>query len=68
MSNSPFSGTPVEESITDSVSHMMNEAKHASDQAVRYIEREPLKSVLMAAGVGASVAVVLTLILRPHSR
>ena len=68
MSSSPFSSNQVKEDLTESVNHMMDQAKHASDHAVRYIEREPLKSVLMAAGVGASVAVILTLMLRPHSR
>ena len=68
MSSIPFSSNQVKEGVTDSVSQMMNEAKHASDHAVRYIEREPLKSVLIAAGVGASVAVLLRLIFRPHSR
>jgi ElaB/YqjD/DUF883 family membrane-anchored ribosome-binding protein len=68
MSISNHSVDKVQAGISESVNQMLGDARDASEQAVHYIESEPVKSVLMAAGVGATVAVILTLMLRPHSR
>jgi ElaB/YqjD/DUF883 family membrane-anchored ribosome-binding protein len=39
---------------------------HASDSTVGYIRSEPVKSVLMAAVVGATLVTVFNLLSRPH--
>ena len=68
MSLSNHTSEQVKAGISESVNQMISDARQAPEQAVHYIEREPLKSVLIAAGVGASVAVIMSLMLRPHSR
>lgn len=39
---------------------------HASDRTVDYIRREPVKSVMIAAAVGAALAALLGLLARSH--
>lgn len=40
---------------------------HASDRTLGYIRNEPVKSVLMAVALGASLVTVFHLISRPHN-
>jgi len=47
--------------------HQLNDkVHHASDSTVGYIRSEPVKAVLLAAAVGATLVTVFNLLSRPH--
>lgn len=45
---------------------LSDKVHHASDSTVGYIRSEPVKSVLMAAVLGATLVTVFNLLSRPH--
>lgn len=70
---------PLVEKATQSVDHAMEsvretshqlhlQAEHASDSTVNYIRHEPVKSVLIAAAVGAALMALLNLVSRSGHR
>ena len=44
------------------------EFERASDATAHYVEEQPLKSVAIAAGIGAAVTAITLLLLRDHHR
>lgn len=70
---------PLVEKATQSVDHAMEsvretshqlrlKAEHASDSTVNYIRHEPVKSVLIAAAVGAVLMALVNLVSRSGNR
>ncbi len=49
-------------SVRDGSQVLRSKALHASDSTVSYIRQEPVKSMLIAAGTGAALMAVLTLL------
>jgi len=46
---------------------LSDKVHHASDSTVGYIRQEPVKAVLIAAALGATLVTVFNLISRPHT-
>ena len=56
------------DSVRDT-SHLLRvKAEHASDTTVNYIKEEPVKSVLLAAAVGAALLALVSLVARSRDR
>ena len=51
----------------DSGQHLRDRAQHAGDSGLRYVRGEPVKSLLMAAAVGAGLMALLGLVARSRS-
>lgn len=56
------------EAVRDSTHQLHDQASHAGDRVVRYIRREPVKSVLIAAAAGAALMALVDLVLRSRGR
>jgi ElaB/YqjD/DUF883 family membrane-anchored ribosome-binding protein len=54
------------EALRESVEQLRERSLRTRDSAATYIQREPIKSVLIAAAVGAAVMGLLTVFSRPH--
>lgn len=54
------------DAVRDGAEHMRERSSHAKDSTTHYIQHEPLKSVLMAAAVGAALMGLVAL-LSKHS-
>lgn len=54
--------------IADTSRHIRSTVMHASDSTVQYIRSDPVKSVLIAAAVGATFTALLGAIAWPRSR
>lgn len=50
--------------LHDSSQYLREQASRMSDSTVRYIQREPVRSVLIAAGVGAGLMLLATALTR----
>lgn len=56
------------EVVRDSTHQLRAQASHAGDSVVKYIRREPVKSVLIAAAAGAALMALVDLMLRTRRR
>ncbi|HEX5737120.1 MAG TPA: hypothetical protein VFY22_01310 [Hydrogenophaga sp.] len=54
------------EALREGVDHLRERSLRTRDSAATYIQHEPMKSVLIAAAVGATLMGLLTLLNRPH--
>lgn len=54
--------------IADASRRIRATAMHASDTTVQYIRSDPVKSVLIAATVGAAITALIAVIARPRTR
>lgn len=54
------------EALREGVDHLRERSLRTRDSAASYIEHEPIKSVLIAAAVGAAVMGLLTMFSRPR--
>lgn len=52
------------DAVHDSALQLREQAQHSTDATVQYIQREPIKSVLIAAAAGASLMALVTLMNR----
>ena len=52
------------DAVQDSALQLRNQAQLSTDATVQYIQREPIKSVLIAAAVGASLMAFVALMNR----
>jgi ElaB/YqjD/DUF883 family membrane-anchored ribosome-binding protein len=59
---------PLLNRVSDTAYQLRVKARHASDDAVSYIRHEPVKSMLIAAAVGAALAALASLASRSHDR
>ena len=59
---------PLLNRVNDAAYKLRVKARHASDDAVSYIRHEPVKSMLIAAAVGAALAALASLASRSHDR
>lgn len=50
--------------VRNGAQQLRDQAQHAKDASVVYVRQEPLKSVLMAAAVGAGLMAIATLFMR----
>lgn len=58
----------VVESMRDTSHKIHDRATHTSASLTRYVQREPVKSVLIAAAMGAAVMALVDLALRSRQR
>ena len=56
------------DSVRDTSHQLHVKAAHASDNTVNYIKDEPVKSILIAAAVGAALMALISLISRSSDR
>ena len=47
---------------------LREQASHTTEATVRYIQRDPLKAVLIAAASGAALMALVSLLSRSHTR
>ena len=59
---------PLLNRVNDTAHQLRVKARHASENTVSYIKHEPVKSMLMAAAVGATLAALVSLASRSHDR
>ena len=52
------------DAVHDGALQLRDQAQHGTDATVQYIQREPIKSVLIAAAAGASLMAVISLMNR----
>jgi len=52
----------------DTQTHIRRGIERASDATAHYVEEQPIKSVAIAAGIGAAVAAALVMLLRRDDR
>ncbi len=50
------------DAVRDGTQHLREQSRHAAQSTVGYIKDEPVKSVLMAAAVGAALMALVTLV------
>ena len=58
----------VVEAVRESSQQFQDKAARASDSTARYIRKEPVKSLLIAAATGATLMALVSLILRSRNR
>jgi len=56
------------EAVRGSSHQLHDKASHAGDSVVKYIRRQPVKSVLIAAAAGATLMALVDLMLRSRRR
>lgn len=56
------------EAVRGGTHQLHDKASHAGDSVVKYIRREPVKSVLIAAAAGAALMALVDLMLRTRRR
>jgi ElaB/YqjD/DUF883 family membrane-anchored ribosome-binding protein len=56
------------DAVRDSSAQLREKALQAQDTTVSYIKDEPIKAMLIAAGAGAALMAVLSLMTRSHNR
>jgi ElaB/YqjD/DUF883 family membrane-anchored ribosome-binding protein len=56
------------ESVVETSIRLRDNAVRAADGTVKYIKREPVKATLIAAGVGAGLMALATMISRSRNR
>ena len=54
--------------VQDSAMQLREQASHTTEATVRYIQRDPLKAVLIAAASGAALMALVSLLSRSHTR
>lgn len=54
--------------VQEGVLQLRSKAEHAGDLTVRYIQSDPIKSVLIAAATGAALMALLGLVSRSRTR
>jgi ElaB/YqjD/DUF883 family membrane-anchored ribosome-binding protein len=59
---------PLLNRVNDTAYQLRVKARHASENTVRYIKHEPVKSMLMAAAVGAALAALASWASCSHDR
>jgi ElaB/YqjD/DUF883 family membrane-anchored ribosome-binding protein len=58
----------VVEAIRESSQQFQDKAARASDSTAKYIRKEPVKSLLIAAAAGATLMALVSLMLRSRNR
>lgn len=58
----------VVEAVREGSEQLQNKAARASDSTAKYIRKEPVKSLLIAAAAGATLMALVSLMLRSRNR
>jgi ElaB/YqjD/DUF883 family membrane-anchored ribosome-binding protein len=58
----------VVEAVRDSSQQLQEKAMRASDSTAKYIRKEPVKSLLIAAAAGATLMALASLLMRSRNR
>lgn len=58
----------VVEAVRESSQQLQDKAARASDSTAKYIRKEPVKSLLIAAAAGATLMALVSLMLRSRNR